>query len=81
VVLLGSPAANRDPAVVDDADTFIIDRAINRHAAFGLGIHRCVAIEEFMRRYPAFELSDSATFTGAPGQLRGPLSLHVTSRA
>ena len=36
-VLLGFPAANRDPEVFEDADKFIIDRAINRHAAFGLG--------------------------------------------
>ncbi len=68
-VLLGFPAANRDPEVFEDAERFIIDRAINRHAAFGLGIHRCagsnlarmelrIAIEEFIARYPRFELAD-----------------------
>ncbi|MGB8179822.1 MAG: cytochrome P450 [Acidimicrobiales bacterium] len=85
-VLLGFPAANRDPDVFEDADKFIIDRAINRHAAFGLGIHRCVgsnlarmelrvAIEEFIARYPRFELSDPSAVTWAPGQVRGPRAL------
>ena len=75
-VLLGFPAANRDPEAFEDADKFIIDRAINRHAAFGLGIHRCVgsnlarmelrvAIEEFIARYPTFELADRSRHLGA----------------
>jgi cytochrome P450 len=82
-VLVGFPAANRDPAVFDDADTFIIDRAVNRHAAFGLGIHRCagsnlarlelrIAIEEFIARFPKFELADPEGVTWAQGQVRGP---------
>ena len=82
-VLLGFPAANRDPAVFVDADTFIIDRAVNRHAAFGLGIHRCVgsslarlelrvAVEEFIARYPKFELDSTGDVTWARGQVRGP---------
>jgi cytochrome P450 len=85
-VLLGFPAANRDPDVFKDADKFIIDRALNRHAAFGLGIHRCVgsnlarmelrvAIEEFIARYPRFELSDPDAVTWAPGQVRGPRAI------
>jgi cytochrome P450 len=80
-VLLGFPAANRDPEAFENADTFVIDRAVNRHAAFGLGIHRCVgsnlarmelrvALEEFVARYPRFELSGAVTW--APGQVRGP---------
>ncbi len=90
-LLLGFPAANRDPSVFPDADKFIIDRAENRHVAFGLGIHRCagsnlarmelrVAIEEFIKRYPRFELDPSKDVTWAPGQVRGPraLPLRVT---
>ena len=87
-VLLGFPAANRDPAAFDDADRFIIDRAVNRHAAFGLGIHRCagsnlarlelrVAIEEFIARYPHFELADPEAVTWSPGQVRGPRCLPI----
>ena len=51
-----------------DADKVIIDRKENRHAAFGLGIHRCVgsnlarmemtvAIEEWLKRMPKFSLA------------------------
>ena len=82
-ILLGFPAANRDPDVFVDADKFIIDRAVNRHAAFGLGIHRCagsnlarlelrVALEEFIKRYPTFEIDESNDVTWAQGQVRGP---------
>jgi cytochrome P450 len=87
-ILLGFPAANRDPKVFEDADKFIIDRLENRHLAFGLGIHRCagsnlarmelrVAIEEFIKRYPRFELMDPDAVTWAPGQIRGPRNLPI----
>jgi cytochrome P450 len=42
MVLLSFPSANRDPDIFPDADKVQIDRKENRHAAFGLGIHRCV---------------------------------------
>jgi cytochrome P450 len=85
-VLLPFPAANRDPAVFDRADEFVIDRAQNRHAAFGLGIHRCigsnlarlevkVAVEEFVRRFPRFELAGDVVWSR--GQIRGPRVLPV----
>ena len=80
-VLLPFPAANRDPHMFEDPDTFIIDREQNRHAAFGLGIHRClgsnlarlelkVAIEEFVTRFPSFELAGDVRWS--IGQVRGP---------
>ena len=67
-ILLGFPGGESRSRRFQDADKFIIDRAENRHLAFGLGIHRCagsnlarlelrVAIEEFIKRYPRFELS------------------------
>ena len=82
-MMLGFPAANRDPAAFTDADRFVIDRLENRHLAFGLGIHRCigsnlarlelrVALEEFIARYPRFTLADPAAVTWAPGEVRGP---------
>ncbi|MFN3255844.1 MAG: cytochrome P450 [Ilumatobacter sp.] len=85
-VLLPFPAANRDPKQFEDADTFIIDREANRHAAFGLGIHRClgsnlarlelkVAIEEFVARFPNFELAGDTRWS--VGQIRGPRELPV----
>lgn len=85
-VLLPFPAANRDPAAFEHADEFIIDRKANRHAAFGLGIHRCigsnlarlelkVAIEEFIKRFPRFELAGDTRWS--VGQIRGPRELPV----
>jgi len=87
-VLLPFPAANRDPEVFEDADRVVLDRAVNRHAAFGLGIHRClgsnlarmeltVALEEWMARFPDFELADPDAVTWSAGQVRGPRRLPV----
>lgn len=87
-VLLPFPAANRDPEVFDRADEVVIDRAENRHAAFGLGIHRCagsnlarmelrVALETWIERFPSFELADPAAVTWSGGQVRGPRTLPV----
>ncbi|HSM67821.1 MAG TPA: cytochrome P450, partial [Ilumatobacteraceae bacterium] len=85
-VLLAFPAANRDPLKFEDPDTFVIDRAENRHAAFGLGIHRCVgsnlarlelkvAIEEFIKRFPRFELAGDTRWS--VGMVRGPREIPV----
>ncbi len=87
-VLLSFPAANRDPAVFPEADKVIIDRAENRHAAFGLGRHRClgsnlarlemsVALEEWLARFPEFRLADGARVTWSEGTVRGPRRLPV----
>jgi cytochrome P450 len=89
-ILLSFPAANRDPAQFDRAGEVIIDREENRHAAFGLGIHRCVgshlarmelrvALEVWLERIPAFSLADPAAVTWSSGQIRGPrtLPLHI----
>jgi cytochrome P450 len=85
-VLLPFPAANRDEAQFENANTVDIDREENRHAAFGLGIHRCigsnlarlelnVAVETFLKRFPDFELNDSEEVTWSTGQVRGPRTL------
>lgn len=86
-VLLPFPAANRDPDFIADADKFVIDRAANRHSAFGLGIHRClgsnlarmemkVAIQEWLARIPDFEVdSEGAEVSWSGGQIRGPRQL------
>ncbi len=85
-LLLPFPAANRDPEVFPDADQVLLDRVENRHGAFGLGIHRCigsnlarmelrVALEEWMLRYPDFELSDPAAVAWSAGQVRGPRTI------
>jgi cytochrome P450 len=88
MVLLSFPAANRDPRIFPDADRVVIDRKENRHAAFGLGIHRCigsnlarmeitVALQEWLKRIPEFRLDPSARVTWSEGTVRGPRQLKV----
>jgi hypothetical protein len=85
-VLMNFPAANRDPGQFPDPDTVVIDRAHNRHVAFGIGIHRCagsnlarmemqVALAAFLERIPEFHLADVGPVTWAGGQVRGPRTL------
>ena len=85
-ILLSFPAANRDPAQFDRAGEVVIDREVNRHAAFGLGIHRCVgshlarmelrvALEVWLSRIPRFTLADPSAVTWSAGQIRGPRTL------
>jgi cytochrome P450 len=87
-VLMNFPAANRDPEAFPDADKVLIDRAVNRHVAFGAGIHRCagsnlarmelrVAIEEFIARIPSFRIDPDGEVTWAGGQVRGPRNIPV----
>jgi cytochrome P450 len=89
MVMLPFPSANRDPEVFPDADKVILDRAENRHMAFGVGIHRClgsnlarmelrVALEEWLRRIPRFTLSDPEAVTWSQGTVRGPRHVPVT---
>jgi cytochrome P450 len=85
-ILLSFPAANRDDAQFDRADEVVIDREVNRHAAFGLGIHRCVgshlarmelrvALEVWLERIGEFSLADPAAVMWSTGQIRGPRAL------
>lgn len=86
--LVTFPAANHDPAAFENAHEFQIDRANNRHVAFGLGIHRClgsnlarlelkVAIQEWVRAFPEFHLDPNRPTTWANGQVRGPRQIPV----
>jgi cytochrome P450 len=61
-------SGNRDDSMVEDPDSYIIDRARPRqHMSFGFGIHRCVGNrlaelqltiiwEEILKRFPVIEL-------------------------
>jgi cytochrome P450 len=89
-ILMNFPAANRDPEVFEDPGTVVLDRAQNRHVAFGSGIHRCagsnlarmelrVALEEWLAAIPEFRLAEGEgeVVTWAGGQVRGPRQLPV----
>lgn len=87
-VLLSFPSANRDPEVWDRPNDVILDREPNRHAAFGLGMHRCagshlarmelrVALEVWFERHPEFALADPDAVTWSGGQVRGPRVLPI----
>jgi cytochrome P450 len=82
-LMMANTVMNRDPRQFENPDEFIPDRDPNRHFAFGLGIHRClgahlvrvqmrVALEEFEKRIPEWELDSAQPVTwmcGAPGGL------------
>jgi cytochrome P450 len=81
LLLLGS--ANRDERVWDRADVYDIDRSWpTHHVAFGHGIHVClgaalarlemrVGLEEFLVRYPGYEIDDRALERVHSGNVRG----------
>ncbi|MGA2930541.1 MAG: cytochrome P450 [Acidimicrobiales bacterium] len=90
-VLMNFPAANRDPEAFEHPEVVQLDRAHNRHVAFGSGIHRCagsnlarmelqVALEEWLARIPDFSLAEGAEVTWAGGQVRGPRICPVVFR-
>lgn len=66
-LLLSWASANRDETVFDRADEIVMDRKPNRHAAFGLGAHRClgshlarlqigIVLGELLRRIPDYRI-------------------------
>ncbi|MBV9255791.1 MAG: cytochrome P450 [Actinobacteria bacterium] len=76
MALLG--AANVDAAEFPDADQLVFDREVNRHLAFGGGIHRClgshlarlelrVALREWHRRIPAYRIKPGAELVYTAG--------------
>ena len=92
MVLLSFPSANRDPEKFSDAAIVKIDRQENPHVAFGLGIHRCIgsnlarmemriALQEWLKRLPDFELDRSRRMTWSEGTVRGPRLLPITLAA
>jgi cytochrome P450 len=71
-------AANSDERAFGGADAVDFTRQANRHVAFGAGPHRClgshlarlelrVALEEFHRRIPDYELAPGAQLKYSPG--------------
>jgi cytochrome P450 len=69
-VFMSFAAANRDPAAFTDPEELQIDRMPNRHASFGLGVHRClgshiarlefdVVLSEVLRRIPDYVVDEA----------------------
>jgi hypothetical protein len=88
-VILMLAAANRDPAVFDDPDTFDVARtSAHQHLAFSAGIHYClgsqlarleakIALRTLFTRFPTLALHSRPT-RRATRVLRGYESLPVT---
>jgi cytochrome P450 len=93
IALLGS--ANTDEADMDDADVVRFDRTVNRHLAFGGGVHRClgshlarlelrVALAEWHRRIPDYSIADGVQleYTGGIRSIENfPMVLAAPARA
>jgi len=67
-VMLLYAAANRDPSAFSEPDEVDLDRTVNRHLSFGVGVHRCLGsnfartmfkcmITEVLRRLPDVHVS------------------------
>ena len=78
-VLLLNGSADRDERAFPDADRFDVRRKIDRHLAFGYGVHFClgaalarmegrIALEEMLRRHPSWEVD-----------LEGAVALHTST--
>ncbi len=76
MIMIGS--ANTDEAEFPDADVVRFDRQVNRHIAFGGGIHRClgsnlarlelrVALREWHKRIPEYEVEPGHTLVYTAG--------------
>jgi cytochrome P450 len=74
VVVCALPAANRDPALRDDADRLDVTRGAVGHVAFGHGVHHClgaplarmemrIAFPALLQRFPGLRtVSDDVEF-------------------
>ena len=71
-------SANRDSARFRDPDTLVFDEPRSGHAAFGLGVHRCVgsnlarlqieiALDELLKQVRNLRLAPGAEITWMPG--------------
>jgi len=87
-VMVNLGAANLDPAEFDDPMEVRFDRQVNRHLAFGGGVHRClgshlarrelrIALREWHRRIPEYTLTQGYEVTYLP-PLRYVPDLHLT---
>ena len=86
-VLISWMGANHDPKEFENPDEIVLDRFPNRHAAFGMGIHRClgsniaraefdIVMEQVLRRLPDYRIDRDAALPypnqAAPGWIKIP---------
>lgn len=87
-ILLSTIAANRDPLVFSDPDTFDVSRRPQSIMTFGFGMHFClgahlaraemdVALRTLLERLPNLRLSDTDGLRTAGTIMRGPERLPV----
>jgi cytochrome P450 len=87
-VALNFAVASRDPEMCANPRKFDVHRAEVVHTAFGIGLHRCIgehlarleiriAIEEFLKRIPDFDLEPGAQPQYESGQLRTMKNLRL----
>ena len=93
MVYLPLVSANRDTAEFPDADRVVVDRAVNRHIAFGAGPHRClgshlarqelrIGLTEWHARVPEYHLVEGVPIREHGGQIgldNLPLTWDVTA--
>jgi cytochrome P450 len=89
-VLLLTGSAGRDERKYPDADRFDVHRRFDHHVSFGYGIHFClgaalarlegrVALEEALRRHPAWEVDHDRAVRLHTSTVRGWSSVPVRS--
>jgi cytochrome P450 len=87
-VMLNYASASRDPELCERPDVLDIDRRRVPSSSFGVGIHRClgahfarmeirIALEEFLRRIPEFEVKPGSTPVYETNNLRAMHSLSL----
>lgn len=75
-------AANRDPRVFEDPDSFLVDRHPNPHLSFAPGLHQCLGLQlarlelravlrAWLQRYARIEVDEAASRRLVADRFRG----------